>query len=817
MKKKIFSLLLSFTIILTLLLPFATCFANISVNAVEYTADPTWYSADKSILEINDIPDFIAFMEKMNQLGTTDNGKEFGVEGNLAGIFWKKENSSERNKLPFEGQTVLLNTDIVLNPGITFSVSGPSDSSAYMFSRTTKQVGFGGIFDGQGHTISGLYISSSKGGSGSIFGVAGAATEQMNVVVRNLQIKNSFIENSASGVASIFSSAAFNSHVLIENVYSEAILKSNQTTTSTDGKLNVSAIGVNIGGFCATVGGDLTIVNSVYAGTFATKDTSATPKKYIGGMVGNITNKKLNTGTTYAGALTVENSAFYGKFEGSAVYMGKLSGDQTAGTTVTVNHSIFGGDIKPTNTTTPNYIGRFVGLCTSDYTININKSVYTPIYYKGTETSIKANYNKISDAISGSAVDIDIPVDANIKGEKDSLHEYINLYWIPNGTREGYPVPASYIALFGKERLKHDCVTALPLTATDLFEQLGAKQENDGRYTEESYRDYSDAYDDAVDLIFSDGADLSDINVSELKSSVEDELVTLVEEKRTELLATLGAKKINSNNYTTASYKQYSDAYAAIVNSLEAATTVDALNSINVSELKAAAEAKLVGVDSVKAKLLAELGEKKINDQYTASSYAEYVSAYDAIVSRINSAGEDIENINVSELKATAEAKLVGVDSVKAKLLAELGEKKINDQYTASSYAEYVSAYDEIVSRINSAGEDIESINVSELKAAAEAMLVVYVPEPEPKPEPEPEPEPKPEPETDAPETNAPETNAPETDAPETNTSETETESESDVIVVKKGCGGCNSTAAISAAIIVGMIGVALTTKKRRR
>ena len=223
--------------------------------------------------------------------------------------------------------------------------------------------------------------------------------------------------------------------------------------------------------------------------------------------------------------------------------------------------------------------------------------------------------------------------------------------------------------------------------------------------------------------------------------------MTLVEEKRTELLAMLGAKKTNSNNYTTASYKQYSDAYDAIVNSLEAATTVDALNSINVSELKAAAEAKLVGVDSVKAKLLAELGEKKINDQYTASSYAEYVSAYDAIVSRINSAGEDIESINVSELKAAAEAKLVKVSV-----------------------------------------------------------------EPEPKPEPETD-----APETNAPETNAPETDAPETDAPETNASETETESESDAIVVKKGCGGCNSTAAISAAIIVGMVGVALTTKKRRR
>ena len=662
MNKGLISICLSLAVIFALLIPFSVCFANIPVSAVSYTADSTWYSADKSILEINDIPDFIAFMNKMNELGTTDNGASLGVTGNLAGISWT-------GKMPFEGQTIILNTDIVLNPGITFSASGPSNSSAYKFTRNSKQVGFGGIFDGQGHTISGLYISSTKGGAGSIFGVGGAAKKQMNVVVRNLQIKNSFIENSASGVASIFSSAAFSSHVLIENVYSEAILKSNQTSTSTDSNLNKSIIGVNIGGFCATVGGDLTIVNSVYEGTFVTKDTSATPKKYIGGMVGNITNKKLSDGVTYAGSLTVESSAYYGKFEGRAVYMGKLSGDQTAGTKVTVNNSIFGGDMKPTKTTTPNYIGRFVGLCTSNYTININKSVYTPIYYKGTETSIKANYNQSSDAISGSAIDMAIIVDSNIKGAKDSLHANIDLYWVSNGTMNGYPVPVNYVNLFGKESLKHNYVIELPITSNQLFAELGVKIANDGSYTEDSYRYYSDAYDEIASLIYDDNTILENLNVAELKANAESILVTPVGERRTELKRELGAKIVNFDDYYTVdSYTSYSNAYDDIVKCLDEATTLDALNSIDVVTLKSNAESKLVTTLSLKrVEAIKLLGTKISNDNgvYTAESYENYSIAFDMIVSMIESAEtvSALEVIDVPTLKASAEAILVEVSS----------------------------------------------------------------------------------------------------------------------------------------------------------
>ena len=150
MKNKILSLILSVTLVLSVFVSFSVFFAT-PAAAVSYTADSSWYSASKSVLEINDIPDFVAFMNKLDELGSGDNGAILGAEGNLAAISWS-------GKMPFEGQTIVLNTDINLNPGITFSSTGPNNTAAFKFSRTARQIGFGGIFDGQGHTVSGLVM-----------------------------------------------------------------------------------------------------------------------------------------------------------------------------------------------------------------------------------------------------------------------------------------------------------------------------------------------------------------------------------------------------------------------------------------------------------------------------------------------------------------------------------------------------------------------------------------------------------------------------------------------------------------------------------
>lgn len=135
----------------------------------------------------------------------------------------------------------------------------------------------------------------------------------------------------------------------------------------------------------------------------------------------------------------------------------------------------------------------------------------------------------------------------------------------------------------------------------------------------------------------------------------------------------------------------------------------------------------LVTLDEKKAELVDALGDSVDNfdETYTAGSYAEYLIAYENIYTAINEANDaqDIDAIDVSVLKANAEDKLVTVSELRAELLSALGEKKANSRYTASSYAKYSEAYDAIVEQINSAGSDIDTIDVATLKLEAESKL----------------------------------------------------------------------------------------------
>ena len=858
MKKKILSYILSFTLVFTALVSLSS--ANFKASAVTYTADTTWYDAKKSVLVIKDIPDFVAFMNKLNELGTTDNGKDLGATGNLGAISWT-------GKMPFEGQTILLENDIVLNPGITFSSSGPSTSGAHCFNRTGNQIGFGGIFDGQGHTISGLYISSTKGTGGSIFGVVGAATKYpaSPVIVKNLQIKNSYITTTATGASSVFSSVAYNANAIIENVYSSVHLNSNTAST----ELTSS----NMGGFCATVGGNLTIDNCVYAGTMTIgANGTSYGRKHIGGFAGIVASKSINS-VAYRGNLKVLASGYYGSFSSDkAEYMGKIVGEIYANCTVTVKNSILGGYMKSTSA---NMMGSSIGCANSGSKTTLTNVAYIPM--KNGTKDVTRVAGSGSDTVTGTPVQI---TDSSIKGAKTSLGNGLDAFWIPNSDASGYALPLGIVSNFTAESIKHNYLTHLPSTKNALLNELGEKKSSSA-YTASSYSQYSTAYDAIVTSINSSSTDLGALNISTLKANAEEKLVT-VTSVRTQFLNTLGSKIANNNQYTAASYAEYSSTYDAIVNEINNAG--ENVESIDVATLKANAEAKLVAVDTIKATLLSALGEKKANNnQYTTASYAEYSSTYDAIVNEINNAGAEVESIDVSTLKANAEAKLVPIDLTKEEILSILGEKisNANGTYTTDSYTEYSSAYDLIVSAINNtvSTEELNNIDVLGLKSAAEAKLVtvlsvkkaemiallgvkianegeiytiesyssysfafdtitymidsadsvsaidsidvlalkqsaeailvkVYIPS-NPSESDTPEADTQ---ETDAPETDTPETDTPETDAPETDAPETET----DKFPEESGCGSCGSSVALSAIALVGIVGASLVVKRKK-
>ena len=206
---------------------------------------------------------------------------------------------------------------------------------------------------------------------------------------------------------------------------------------------------------------------------------------------------------------------------------------------------------------------------------------------------------------------------------------------------------------------------------------------------------------------------------------------------KNEMIATLGTKIANDGAYTDESYTAYTEAYDAIVNSINNATDVATLNAIDVASLKSAAEAKLVSLIAVKkTELKNKLGSKisNANGIYSTTAYAEYSSAYDAILSSINNAStvDALNAIDVDALKAEAEAKLVtSIDEKKAALKTALGTKISNSSgtYTSTSYSQYSSAYDSILTSINNATTiaELDAINVVTLKLTAESKLVTTV------------------------------------------------------------------------------------------
>ena len=207
---------------------------------------------------------------------------------------------------------------------------------------------------------------------------------------------------------------------------------------------------------------------------------------------------------------------------------------------------------------------------------------------------------------------------------------------------------------------------SLVLLSTKKDEKIAslgtAISNSDETYTAESYAAYTTAFNEIkADInVAADASALDAINVSTRIKAAEAKLVTVFSVTKTEKLAELGDKISNSDStYTNSTYSLYSADYDSILASINAATTVDALEVIDVSTLKSDAEAKLVTVEAKKAELLTALGAKKENSgAYTAQSYTEYSAAYDAILGSINNGGADVDLIDVDTLKADAEVLL---------------------------------------------------------------------------------------------------------------------------------------------------------------
>ena len=172
------------------------------------------------------------------------------------------------NSLTYSGQTVVLTADIVANAGTAAQHASSGASNVWPVKTT-----FNGNFDGQGHTISGLYINSGsdKGFIKNLYGT-----------VRNVRFSETYFSGSTrvGGVAAFAYDGA-----LFENVYVDGIIKTS---------------GANCAGIAAGILGSNASDTVTFRGCWSAAELSAS--EYVSGILANQESKTaiftdcLNTG-----------------------------------------------------------------------------------------------------------------------------------------------------------------------------------------------------------------------------------------------------------------------------------------------------------------------------------------------------------------------------------------------------------------------------------------------------------------------------------------------------------------------------------------
>lgn len=335
--KKTLALLLAIATMLALLFayPLATS-ADETPQVWDGTANIKWYFDGKSKSEyhIGTAQDFagLAYMvgagnktavyngvyydAEYNVLGFRTSGKEAEyVDSTLVYTPTEGDGSSVTDGSSFQWEMFYLESDIVLNTGnaVDWETTPPANvwlpiGGARHINATSS--GFNGIFDGQGHTVSGAYyVGGEESFAVSLFGYAGKAgnTQFKNLTVENCYFKGQYSIGGIVGRSNkpiemvncyvkncVMVSTEQQSAGLIAAVFNGA------ATISKCGVENVTLKGRDyVGGFVGTlVGVGLTITDSYVTGTATatpaieivpgTDGQPDTEKRYGGDEVGLI-------------------------------------------------------------------------------------------------------------------------------------------------------------------------------------------------------------------------------------------------------------------------------------------------------------------------------------------------------------------------------------------------------------------------------------------------------------------------------------------------------------------------------------------------
>ena len=266
----------------------------------------------------------------------------------------------------FTGAIVKLDADIKFNGNWVPSVNAsgdvtnlPSDVNVwapigdYDFTN-----GFNGIFDGQGHTISGLYVNHSKRDAG-LFGIT-----QTKAQIKNFTITNSYIKVNG------------NYNAVVSGTFLGTLMENIKVADSVTLKADYAN-----GGFAGMISTNIErkISNCWFAGNIFGAD------KTHGGILGR----------SYAGTNTIENCLVTGKITSTinadarvGAFVGSADGTQK----IIVKNCL---SVATLNVASRNHVGNAIGKCIIENQIE-NAYVANMINYTGTDTSEFVTTNTIA-------------------------------------------------------------------------------------------------------------------------------------------------------------------------------------------------------------------------------------------------------------------------------------------------------------------------------------------------------------------------------------------------------------------------------------
>ena len=292
-----------------------TASENIGVAGMPQKSDISWYDMSKNEFVIDSVEDLYGFY--IMSVATN-----------------------------FNKQTVKLGANLDVNTGNAAEWAVTAPNNVWYPINT-----FAGTFDGQGNTISGLYLKSGEQMLG-LFSQTGTAS-----TVKNLKIKNSYMESTSTGMA-LLGSVAGRGNGTFDTIYSDAILAST---------------GTGNGGLVGQIYYKDTKINNAWFDGSITLTTNMGVQ--VGGIAGIARQSVAFSNCLNTGTITVEHDAGIR----AAGILGIMTGDKFE---VTMDNCLTTGQITAANAR----VGAVIGEVQDKQTLTINE-VYATVdsHYDGTK------------------------------------------------------------------------------------------------------------------------------------------------------------------------------------------------------------------------------------------------------------------------------------------------------------------------------------------------------------------------------------------------------------------------------------------------